>query len=67
VQYKTCDMFFTAELPEEYELKPQVGEVDSFVWQKLENAGDVEKCPLAFESTKNTLLKWLEEKCQKTK
>ena len=67
VQYKTCDMFFTAELPHEYELKPQVGEVEGFVWQKLENAKDVEECPLSFDSTKKTLLKWLEEKCQKIK
>ena len=67
IQYKTCDMFFTAELPAEYELKPQAGEVDCFVWKKIENAGDVDECPLAFESTRKTLLKWLEEKCQKIK
>ena len=67
IQYKTCDMFFTAELPAEYELKPQAGEVDCFVWKKIESAGDVDECPLAFESTRKTLLKWLEEKCQKIK
>ena len=62
IKYKTCDVFFTAELPEGFELKPQQGEVDCFVWVKIQNAEDVEKCPLAFESVKNALLKWLEEK-----
>ncbi len=62
IVYKTCDMFFTARLPQGFELKAQQGEVDGFVWVKIQDAGDVEKCPLAFESAKKTLLKWLEEK-----
>ena len=62
IVYKTCDMFFTARLPQGFELKAQQGEEDGFVWVKIQDAGDVEKCPLAFESAKKTLLKWLEEK-----
>ena len=59
VLYKTCDMFFTARLPEGFVLKPQEGEVESFEWVKIESAVDVEECPLAFESARKTLLKWL--------
>ena len=62
VHYKTCDMFFTAILPEEFVLKPQAGEVESFVWAKIQEEGDLEKYPIAFESGRKTLLKWLEEK-----
>lgn len=62
VLYKTCDMFFTATLPEQYALTAQKGEVDGFVWYKIENRQDVEQCPLAFDSAKKTLLTWLSQK-----
>ncbi|MBP5452785.1 MAG: NUDIX domain-containing protein [Treponema sp.] len=62
VQYKTCDVFFTAILPPEFELKPQEGEVESLVWIKVQDEADLEKYPIAFESGRKTLLKWLEEK-----
>lgn len=62
VKYKTCDLFFTAELPGDFELRPQESEVAGFEWVKIESPEDVEKCPLAFESAKKTLKIWLEEK-----
>ncbi len=62
IRYKTCDIFFTASLPEGFSLKAQEGEVDAFIWKKIETKEDVETCPIAFDSAKNTLLKWLEEK-----
>ncbi|HBG66881.1 MAG TPA: NUDIX hydrolase [Treponema sp.] len=58
--YKTCDMFFSAELPEHFVLKAQPGEVSSFEWRRVADASDVEALPLAFVSARNTLLRWLE-------
>lgn len=62
ITYKTCDMFFTAELPEGFVLHAQKSEVKEFEWIKIESVSDIEKIPLAFESAKKTLTKWLEEK-----
>ena len=58
ILYKTCDMFFTAELPESFTLSPQQGEVSSFEWVKITSLKDIEECPLAFESARNTLITW---------
>ena len=60
--YKTCDIFFTAKLPENFELKAQKGEVAEFEWVKIETEEDIEKCPLAFKSARHTLKCWLKEK-----
>ena len=62
VKYKTCDIFFTASLPDGFLLKPQEGEVVEFTWIKLGSKEDVENNPIAFDSVKNALLKWLEAK-----
>lgn len=62
VVYKTCDMFFTADLPAGAQLKAEESEVSGFEWVGVKSAEDVEKIPLAFVSAKNTLLKWLETK-----
>ncbi len=62
VLYKTCDMFFTAKLPADFKLNPQKGEVSEFEWVKIEKKEDIEKCPLAFVSARNTLCTWLENK-----
>ena len=62
IMYKTCDMFFTAEFPRGVLLTAQQSEVSSLFWQKIESIDDLERIPLAFDSTKNALLKWLEEK-----
>ena len=63
IEYKTCDMFFTAELPSQFEtigdfiksLKAEESEVAGFVFYKVESAEDIEKIPLAFESARYTL------------
>lgn len=65
VEYKTCDIFYKAKLPGKYKsiqnfiksLKKEESEVVDFVYYKIETKEDVEKLPIAFESTKNTLLK----------
>ena len=63
IEYKTCDIFFTAELSEEYEniddfitsLKAQESEVEAFLSARVETKDDVEKLPLAFESARASL------------
>lgn len=63
IEYKTCDMFFTAELAGSFEnmeqliasLKRQESEVQGFVSYKVTCMEDVEKIPLAFESARKTL------------
>lgn len=68
IVYKTCDIFFTAPLPEKYKniddfimsLKAQESEVLAFQAQKLLTLDDVEKIPLAFESARLTLKKFVQ-------
>lgn len=62
IHYKTCDLFFTAALPEGQELKKQEGEVADFLWKKIETVQDVENAGLAFESSVRTLKFWIESK-----
>lgn len=70
VEYKTCDVFFTAELPPQFEtiddfiksLKAEESEVTGFATYKVETIEDIEKIPLAFESARYTLKKLIEKK-----
>ena len=70
VEYKTCDTFFTVELPSQYDsmvdfiktLKPEATEVVNFEACRVSNLDDVEVLPLAFESARYTLLRWLNVK-----
>ncbi|MCR4736164.1 MAG: NUDIX domain-containing protein [Treponema sp.] len=70
VEYKTCDIFFTAKLPSNYididdfikSLHRQESEVESFVSKKVLSSKDVEQLPMAFDSSVKTLKKWLEVK-----
>ena len=63
IEYKTCDIFFTAELAPQFEtiddfiksLKAEESEVQGFVSCKVESLEDIEKIPLAFESARYTL------------
>ena len=63
IEYKTCDIFFTAELAPQFEtiddfiksLKAEESEVQGFVSYKVESLEDIEKIPLAFESARYTL------------
>jgi len=65
IEYKTCDIFFTADLPSEFEtiddfiktLTAEESEVSGFESHKVETLEDIEKLPLAFESAKATLEK----------
>lgn len=67
ITYKTCDMFFSAELGEQYDsiadfvkqLKKQETEVQDFAIYKVSSEADLEKIPFAFESAKKTLLEWI--------
>ncbi len=68
IVYKTCDIFFTAPLPEEFKdmddfiasLKAQETEVLGFQSHRVANLDDVEKLPLAFESARLTLRKFVQ-------
>lgn len=63
IEYKTCDMFFTVELSEEFEsiedfiksLQAEESEVSGFVYYRVATIDDVEKLPVAFESARKTL------------
>ena len=67
IEYKTCDIFFAAPLPEKYSsikdfilaLHPEESEVQKLVSYKAECIDDVEKIPFAFESSRQTLLKFV--------
>lgn len=60
IQYKTCDVFFEATLPENAELHAQEGEVLSLDSYSVQNEEELENLPLAFESARKTLKIWLE-------
>ncbi|MCR4823651.1 MAG: NUDIX domain-containing protein [Treponema sp.] len=62
IQYKTCDMFFAAKLPEDAELKPEEGEVLGFESIQIKNQEDLKNLPLAFESARKTLEFWLKKR-----
>lgn len=70
ISYKTCDIFFTAKVPENIKtvenliknLKAQESEVKGFFSQKAKTLEDIEKIPFAFESSKKTLTLWLYER-----
>lgn len=70
IEYKTCDIFFTAKIPSSYgsvndflkTLKAQETEVLSFEVHRVQTLEDVKSLPLAFESTFNTLKSWVGRK-----
>ena len=67
IEYKTCDVFFKAALPPQFDsmedfiksLHAEESEVIAFEARKVTCAEDVEKLPLAFESARYTLMRWL--------
>ena len=59
IVYKTCDLFFEAELPAGAELVAQKEEVAAFEWWPVRNKKELDNLPLAFESARSTLLHWL--------
>ena len=67
-EYKTCDIFFTSKLPEQFEtidsfiknLHAEESEVVSFQSNPVRSFEDVEALPLAFESARVMLKKFVE-------
>ena len=67
IEYKTCDMFFSVQLPPQFDsindfiktLHAEESEVVSFEAHKVKSLEDIEKLPLAFESARITLKQWL--------
>ncbi|MDE5898996.1 MAG: NUDIX domain-containing protein [Treponemataceae bacterium] len=67
IAYKTCDLFFTAELPERagtiaelmQKLHGQESEVAGFCARAVRTPEDIARLPLAFESAKKSLTVWL--------
>ena len=68
IEYKTCDIFFTAQLPSQFDsiddfiksLHAQEGEVVGFKSFRVSCLEDIEKIPLAFESARVTLKRFVE-------
>lgn len=56
ILYKTCDLFFEAELPEGAELKAQEGEVLAFEPMYAGNEDEISRIPLAFKSARFALM-----------
>lgn len=56
VTYKTCDVFFEAKIPAGTEFKFQKSEVTEIVWMPCGTKDEIERIPLAFESSRKTLL-----------
>lgn len=68
--YKTCDIFFEAEVSAPLlllteKMQMQKTEVSDICIYKIENESGIEKTPLAFESAKNVLRFWLSKKNEK--
>ena len=67
IEYKTCDIFFAAELPSKFasiddfikSLKAEESEVIAFESHRVASAEDIDNLPLAFESARVTLNRWL--------
>lgn len=66
IAYKTCDLFFTAKVESVEDLirncRIQKSEVEELCVKKLASMDDLEKLPVAFESSKKTLKKFVQEK-----
>ena len=62
IQYKTCDIFFEAKLPENAELHAQEGEVLSVEHCFVRSEQELSELPLAFESARKTLSLWLKNR-----
>ncbi len=61
ITYKTCDLFFTAKLPEHFNFNPDAKEVSEVSWLPIRTEEDIEKADLAFDSAKHTLSIWLKQ------
>ena len=63
--YKTCDIYFTAKLPGEGNLKDIVkldkSEVKGLCFKKIEKQSDIDELPIAFSSFRNALSVWVKK------
>lgn len=57
VIYKTCDMFFIADVADADKINADALEVSSYEWRDVTGAEAVEKIPFAFDSSRRALLK----------
>lgn len=70
IQYKTCDVFFSAEMPPGIttideliaRTKSDASEVTALTSVRVTNEHELAELPLAFESARLTLAKWLAER-----
>ncbi|MBQ9282466.1 MAG: NUDIX domain-containing protein [Treponema sp.] len=62
IQYKTCDIFFSATLPDGAKMRTQESEVLSLEECSVRNESELAELPLAFESARKTLSLWLKKK-----
>ena len=68
IEYKTCDIFFKSHLPDQFsslndfinQLDIQKSEVQSLTVHQVKTVEDIEKLPIAFESTRETLKKFIQ-------
>ena len=68
IEYHTCDLFFTAKLPEKYHnideyiqaLKAEEDEIAGFCSYRVHTKEDIEKIPFAFASGKKALARFVE-------
>ncbi|MBQ7158528.1 MAG: NUDIX domain-containing protein [Treponema sp.] len=67
IVYKTCDLFFEANLLADAKLTAQEGEVTAFEWRHVRNDQELAELPLAFESARKTLAFWLKDKMNRKK
>ncbi|MBP5157834.1 MAG: NUDIX domain-containing protein [Treponema sp.] len=62
IDYKTCDLFFTARLDGDVALHAQEQEVSAFEWIPIASHADVDALDLGFPSARYSLHKWVDER-----
>lgn len=62
IQYKTCDLFFEAEIDADSDFSIQQSEVECLEKVSIKSEKDIENTPLAFKSAQNILKLWLKNK-----
>jgi mutator protein MutT len=61
IHYKTCDLFFTAELDADVQLHAQEQEVTAFEWLSVSSHADVDALDLGFFSARKALHTWIDK------
>lgn len=61
IVYRTCDLFYETDLPKTYNFNIQKSEVTKLEWHRIDSKEAIVKLSLAFESTRNALLKRLSQ------